>query len=466
MDISKLAFVDLETTGGSNGDKIIEIGIVRVENNVVKDTLETLVNPETYVPQEIFNFTGINPLDLENARGFNSLSRDLLEYLDGYIVVAHNARFDYGFLKKSFAAEGLRFKAKTLCTVRLSRRLYPEFDHHNLDAIISRYGIVCHRRHRALDDAMATWKFFEQAKLNHPEEDFNLAVSEIMKKVTIPSLLPKKRLGLLPEKPGVYIFYNSDGAILYIGKSTNIKERVISHFTNDFQSSTDLKLSQFVADVEHVETSGDFSACLLESKLIKERKPIYNKLLRENSDLIALILNTEEKYYSFDTVDLSSVPGVQVQKILAVYKSKREMEEDINNKIKQFGLCDKWMKTHKAKGECFGFGIGRCKGACVGIENPGIYNARFIEAFSEKNIKRWPFEGPIVIGEWDHSNEKTLLHIVDKWCYLGTREDEYEFVTPHEDEYTFDYDTYRIIRKWLANPANQRGLRILKQLNK
>src|SRR5438445_552997 len=151
---AKIAFVDIETTGArSFYDRIIEIGILRVENNELVRTFHSLLNPQAYVPKEIELLTGIRAEDVETAPTFRQVKDQILEALEDCIFVAHNVRFDYGFLRNEFKREEISFSAKHFCTVRLSRLLYPRYKKHNLDSLIERLQIPCENRHRALDDA-------------------------------------------------------------------------------------------------------------------------------------------------------------------------------------------------------------------------------------------------------------------------------------------------------------------------
>src|SRR5712692_5447825 len=164
-----IAFVDLETTGASpTGDRVTEIGIVRVADGDFVDEWSTLVNPECSIPEDIRILTGITNEMVRDKPTFAELRREVHERLDGHVFVAHNARFDYGFLKNEFRRFDMAFTADVLCTVRLSRRLYPEAPGHSLDAIIARHGLhdaVAGNaesrtgRHSALGDARVLWSF-------------------------------------------------------------------------------------------------------------------------------------------------------------------------------------------------------------------------------------------------------------------------------------------------------------------
>ncbi|MGH8765786.1 MAG: 3'-5' exonuclease, partial [Burkholderiales bacterium] len=132
-----LAIVDVETTGAHPAwDRVTEIAVVEVAQGDVVSEWSTLVNPGTSIPPAIQALTGITNAMVEDAPAFEDIAAGIYERLDGRVFVAHNARFDYGFLRHEFERAGLRFQAKTLCTVKLSRRLYPQHARHNLDSLI------------------------------------------------------------------------------------------------------------------------------------------------------------------------------------------------------------------------------------------------------------------------------------------------------------------------------------------
>ena len=159
-----LAFVDLETTGTTAAtDAITEIGIVRIEcdpDGVAAPRVtewSTLVNPGVPIPPEIQALTGITNAMVRDAPPFARVADEVAARTADALFVAHNARFDYGFLKHAFARQQRAFSARVLCTVRLSRRLFPDEPRHNLDSVIARHGLAIDGRHRALGDARVLW---------------------------------------------------------------------------------------------------------------------------------------------------------------------------------------------------------------------------------------------------------------------------------------------------------------------
>lgn len=167
-----LVFLDIETTGGSPlNSRITEIGALRVENNREVGTFHTLLNPEQTVPSYITKLTGINDAMLWDAPLFRHVTDELDDLLDGALFVAHNVNFDYSFIKSEYDRLGSPFAMDRLCTVRLSRHLYPEEKRHNLDSVVARHNIAVENRHRALDDARALFEFYKIALEQH---DLNL----------------------------------------------------------------------------------------------------------------------------------------------------------------------------------------------------------------------------------------------------------------------------------------------------
>ncbi len=160
MNDLELAIIDVETSGISAArDRIIEVAVLRISEGELTGQTSTLVNPERAIPRYIERLTGITNEDLHGAPPFREIKDDLLRQLEGSILVAHNARFDYGFIRKEFERERISFSARCLCTVRLSRRLFPGYRRHSLDSIITRFGLDCVNRHRAIGDALVLWEF-------------------------------------------------------------------------------------------------------------------------------------------------------------------------------------------------------------------------------------------------------------------------------------------------------------------
>jgi len=466
MMTNKLSFLDIETTGARfTSDRIIEIGIVQVENRKLTKTYQTLIHPQMYISPFVEELTGIKKNDLEHAPTFADIKDEILELLEDTILVAHNVRFDLGFLKKEFSLYNISFSTKHFCTVKLARLLYPQMRSHNLDSIIAHFNIPCINRHRAFDDAKVLWDFFQIIEKEFSEEIVNNALGRIMKRPSLPISLPMETVDNLPQQPGVYIFYGDNEIPLYIGKSKNIKERVLSHFSSDYSSATDMKISQQVKRIETIITAGELGALFKESQLVKEMQPLYNRKLRNGRRLFMLRKKeTDQKYYSASLQIVEKISPDEVENILGIFKSKKQANDFLFSIAKEHKLCHKLLGIEKTKNVCFMHRLGICKGACINKEMPAAYNIRFIMAFSGKKIKKWPFNGPIAIKEKNEKENIRETFIVNKWCYMGSyKEDQYEAEKQLEHEYVFDIDLYKILCRYLLDRRNYKYVKQISQ---
>ena len=238
-----MVFLDLETTGATaTKDRITEIGIVEVTESGV-ERYSQLINPECRIPEFIQGLTGITEEMVADAPPFEDVAHDVLARLNGKLFVAHNGRFDYGFIKNEFKRLGIDFRARVLCTVKLSRFLYPAETRHNLDALIARHGLIQSARHRALADADLIFQFWEKLQTDWDSDTLLSAVSKLSARPALPSQLDPDLPDQLPETHGVYIFYGDKDFPLYVGKSNNLRKRVMSHFSSDHARGKEMSLS-------------------------------------------------------------------------------------------------------------------------------------------------------------------------------------------------------------------------------
>lgn len=454
-----LAILDVETTGGSpQRDRIIEIGILRIRRGKLAESFQSLINPDCYIPPEITMLTGIHSRQLENAPSFYSLKDKIRELLSDTIVVAHNARFDYSFIRSEFSRYDETYTSKILCTAKLSRLLFPRFRHHNLDSLIERFHIQCESRHRALDDAKVLWIFLQKISASVDMKKIADAISAVSKNVSLPPGISRAVIDTLPESPGVYIFYNAQGVPLYIGKSVNLRERVLSHFAGATTSTKEAKIFQSIASFEIQKTDGELGALLVESKLIKEYKPLYNRQLRE-TERFAVVSQAQnaQGYFTVSVREESILTMSESRQILAIFKTTGQMKKYLQELASEFTLCKKLLHLEAGNGPCFASQLETCRGACAGREMPAKYNLRFTDAFRKTKIKQWPFSGPIVISEG------ASQHIVSHWCYLGdvrNAQDIPDSLDPQDAQ--FDYDTYKILARHLLKDGMQRHITNLK----
>jgi DNA polymerase III subunit epsilon len=438
----RLACVDLETTGGHAGrDRVIEAGIVLVEDGEIVEEYATLVNPGVRIPYAIQQFTGISDAMVADAPPFAAVAGDIASRLDGRLFVAHNARFDYGFLRSEFRRLERRFRAPVLCTVRLSRALMPAERGHNLDAVMARHGIACEARHRALGDARVLAEFLRIARAQWPAEQLAAVVTRLTGTSRLPPQLDPALADELPEGPGVYLLYGEDGALLYVGKAKNLANRVPAHFA-DPRARLELELTRLVRRIEWIETAGEFGALLLEARLIKSRRPVFNRKPRDAGELWAIKLREDGAMPLASIVPLDALddPGASY----GMFRRRADAERALEGLLREHELCAKWLGIEQGEGSCVGYQLGRCRGVCVGREPSALHAVRARLALAGLKRRDWPFPGPIGIRERDWRGlEET--HVFDRWCYA--------------DE-PFDPDIYRILTGFLDRPL--RGAELLR----
>jgi DNA polymerase-3 subunit epsilon len=455
-----LAIVDVETTGQSSMfGKIIEVAVLRVERGKIIRSFETLVNPGRYISPTIEALTGIGNRDVEHAPAFSEIARRLQAILNGAIFVAHNARFDYAFLRSEFGALGRTFSARCLCTVKLSRQLFPAERHHDLSTVIERHGFASVNRHRAGGDARAVYEFLRTVDRTCPPDAVDQAVRKILKTGSHPPGLPPGVIEGLPESTGVYTFYGSEGELLYVGKSVDIRDRVRSHFVE--RSGREMEMCSRIHGVEAHVTAGELGALLLESRMIKERAPLYNRMSRRRRTLIVARGEFDRNgYLAVSLEDREYIEAGDAGAVLGLFKSKKQALEFLDVIAREFGLCKKLLGMEQARGSCFGYHLHHCRGACVGEESPETYNPRVEEAFAGRKVRAWPYAGPILIEETDGRSSEVF--VVDNWCLLasGKRSEEgFEDLAP--GSHRFDYDSYKILHRYLSRRRSSAVVRRL-----
>ena len=447
-----LACVDLETTGGMAArHRVIEIGIVLLDDGRVVEQWSSLVNPGRRIPGSITEFTGISNEMVEDAPEFGALRQEVRRRLEGRLFVAHNARFDYGFLRSEFRRLGERYASPVLCTVRLSRSLFREHARHNLDTLIERYGLGCDARHRALGDAQVLPQLMQAMERAAGADRLEQAVLELLSESRLPPQLPPELDDELPEGPGVYLFRGETGTALYVGKSRNIRGRVLSHFGAADRSAKESRLAREVHRVEWIETGGEFGALLLESRLVKELAPAANRRLRASDRLWCLRLVAAETGLQPRVEPLDEQGPPADEDVHGPFRSERDAWRALQGKAREERLCMKVLGLEQGEGSCFAYQLGKCRGACIGKEPRALHDARLRVALTGIRLRPWPFPGPVGVREPGPGGEGEVLHVLDRWRHLGTAtgEDEVQSILAGARDQGFDADAYRIIRRQL-----------------
>ncbi|MEJ0087303.1 MAG: exonuclease domain-containing protein [Pseudomonadota bacterium] len=448
-----LAFVDIETTGGHAGvHRIIDVAVIGMTGDAVDFEWQSLVNPGVYVPAGITALTGIDNDMLVDAPRFEDIAAEIRKRLSGRVFVAHNVRFDYGFIRREFARMETQWRSPSMCTVRLSRALYPQMPRHNLDAVMEHHGIAMESRHRAMPDAQVLRLFWAKLRAAWSTDELQAAMDRASLRAMLPAALPADLADDLPETPGVYRFYGvreQGESLLYIGKANNLRERVLDHFRGGAARAS--KFAAQVRRVDWTQTAGELGALLLEAREIRQMQPAYNRPLRGGERLTWSFADAgPPQLVELDARVLRSGDA------FGMYRSERDARRALEGLAREHQWCFRLLGLESGEGSCLGFQTGRCKGACVGKESLAVHLARVKLGLMPLRLKQWPYAGPMVLREG--AAERTQYHVIDGWQHLATFDADDAAALPSARDWQrvaerldFNMDGYRILTRHLAD---------------
>jgi DNA polymerase-3 subunit epsilon len=340
---------------------------------------------------------------LRTAPKFYEVAKRIVELTEDCVLVAHNAEFDYRILKTEFRRLGFSFKRKTLCTVELSQKLIPNMESYSLGKLARALGIPVSDRHRAQGDALATVKLFRTLL----DKDNGKAIIKESVKVEQRSKLSSNLKSIVEELPsdtGVYYIHNSDGEIIYIGKSNNIRKRITQHFTNS--NSKSKKIQALVASVSFEKTGSELVALLKESEEIKKNKPPLNRALRQHKFTQGLYSHIDNNGY----INLRINHLKKDEKPITTFSNRQSAISYMNKMIEKFELCPKLCGIQKSLSSCFHYDIKDCYGACMGEEPVTTYNQR---AKTVIDINTYDNKNMIIIDRGRVIGEKSVILVED-----------------------------------------------------
>jgi DNA polymerase-3 subunit epsilon len=269
--------VDIETTGGNpQNSKITEIAMYKCDGEQIIDEFVTLINPETSIPPFIVNLTGITDRMVASAPVFEEVAQTIEEFSEGCIFVAHNVGFDYGMIRAEFRMLGKSFSRPNMCTVKASRLVIPGYESYGLGKITRALGIEIKGRHRAGGDAYATTILFQLLYKTNKD----LLLAQITSNLTPDTLNPKldyEAVTEIPNKIGLYVFYNEFNQIIFIGKSKKIRKQVEVHLETP-KSKKALIMRTEITRIDFHITQTEYVAKDLHKKLIIKHTPKYNTI--------------------------------------------------------------------------------------------------------------------------------------------------------------------------------------------
>ncbi|UKN01912.1 GIY-YIG nuclease family protein [Paracrocinitomix mangrovi] len=379
----KYAIVDIETTGDKPINfKVIEIAIILHDGKREIDRYSTLVNPEERISPFIARLTGIHDSDVANAPKFYEVAKEIVEFTAGAVFVAHNVSFDYGVIRREYRRLGYDFRLPHLCTVQTSRILLPGHKSYGLKNITKALNIPLNGHHRAINDTEATAKLFEMLYEKDESNELQTFIKkEINPKVLHPSL-DLDKLDEIPNKTGIYRFYNDKNELIYIGKSIHIRTRVEQHLKNS-KTKKALEMREVIADISYELTGSELIALLKESDEIKKHQPVYNRAQRTNLFTHGLYLHKDQRGYMNLVVKKNVPAGHPIMTFTSIQNGKKYLEFW----QEEFQLCQRLCGLHTGASACFKYNIKECNGACIGEEDVEEYNKRVESLIDDLNFK-------------------------------------------------------------------------------
>lgn len=400
IDNSKFCVVDVETTGLSpHNCRIIEIGIIKIEDRSITDKYSNFIHPGCPIPYNITALTGIDDDDVLDAPSFDDIAYDILDFLEGSVIVAHNVSFDVGFLTQEFARSGItNFRPVQVCTVKLARRLFPELRSRKLGSVCKYLRIKNEDEHRAQSDARATARIFLKMLMKTDEQFGFKYVEELVQYQfsTVNSTLKNvshkkfhKDLSQLPDSPGIYYYINKRDEIIYIGKAKSLRERLRSYLLPNAPSKTK-KIVRQAKTLKTELTNSELTALLAEAELIKKVMPRHNRQLKSYRDKYFLKIDIQDTFPNVELINKFDFDGNDYFGLF-ISRKKAEKVKDIIDKSFQLRECKK--KDFEKEKSCLLAQIERCTEPCQN-KNRNLYQEElsrvyeFLEGDHETVLKR------------------------------------------------------------------------------
>ena len=369
---SEFCVLDVETTGMSAyNSRVIEIGMVKIKGLKIGEKFHSLINPGSEIPYFITQLTGIKNSDVYDAPFFDEIINKVTEFIDGSILVAHNAQFDLSFLKREFNQCGIeKPKNPSLCTLKLARKLYPQFKSKSLGSVVKNLGITHKNVHRALGDATVTAKILLKMIEELGEKHNVQTITDLLNFQYIPvqkngyKLIKKKLLNdftKLPDSPGVYFFKNSKDEVIYVGKAKSLKERVKNYFSSGALRKTRKIVAQ-ASKIDFEVTNSELTALLSEAELIKIHNPKHNVQLKQYGKTYFIRINRNE---DFPAVEICTKFDFDGKDYFGPYSNKETVTNLAELIKKTFTLRECEDKEFKKKKECYLSQLHRCMAPCV-----------------------------------------------------------------------------------------------------
>jgi DNA polymerase-3 subunit epsilon len=402
------AVVDIETTGGhaaSNG--ITEISIYLHDGDTVVGHYETLINPGQHIPYYITGLTGITNEMVAKAPAFSEVAERIFALLQDNVFVAHNVNFDYSFVKHQLSECGYELDTNKLCTVRLSRKIFPGLPSYSLGNICGYLDIQIAGRHRADGDARATVTLLEKLIQNDNSDSIKKFLRKTSKEQSLPPHVPREHYERLPDLPGIYYFHDQRGKVVYVGKAKRIKKRVSSHFSNNSTAKQKQDFLRSIHAITYEVCGNELVALLLESHEIKRLWPQFNRSQKHYEPRFGII------HYS-DQRGISRLAMQNIKKnsqAAAYFETLVECHNKLKELMEAYMLCPRLISVATAPESCIDEDC-----ACRTSDKKGIaeYNKRIALAVEALSMH----ESFVILAEGRTSHESAYV-VVENGQFTG-----------------------------------------------
>ncbi|KAA0874417.1 GIY-YIG nuclease family protein [Nitrincola tapanii] len=369
-------------------------------------------------------------------------AHELMVRLLGRRLVARNARLTLAFLRNALRLRGDDLKARDiLCYTRLKNQL-------NLTSVVRSPTTTMFEAPGTDAAALALFHDWQSLRQQAAPEMWQAALDKQRRLPSWPAQLKRELYSALPETPGVYLFYGEHSALLYVGKSINLRARILSHFADDFRHDKEMRLAQQVQHIEWEETAGEVGALIREAQLVKARMPLFNRRLRRTSRLYTYYWSAEVDAPP-KLVELTQAYIEHAGQHFGLFRRPQQAEAALRQRIEADQLCPKLCGLEHSRGACFAYALGRCRGACCQQESLASHQQRLAQALASLQLAVWPYPGAIA---WREGQGPYHWHLVDQWCYLGRIEaEQLPEQIPLEAAVRLDLDLYAILRRALQD---------------
>jgi len=358
---------------------------------------------------------GPPPLMPDEAPTFKDIAAELEQRLAGRILIAHNARFDYAFLKAEFQRARIAFDARVLCTVMLSRRLYPQYSAHDLGALIERHGLAARDRHRALPDAQILWELWCAMHRENDGATITDTVATLLAGPVMPAHLDVSLIDRLPDATGIYVFHGADEQILRIGEARNLRLHLVDYFRLDRASPHALAIAHRIEKITWRVTQGMLGARLHRIALANASST--SRTARQRR--VFCWRARPDQYPSLELVPMAGSSSSSGDEFFGMFDSERKARNALLRLAKRHSLCHALLGlAQSARSPCPACSDRGC--VCTGKKDRLEHLVKCFIAMRPLRVSPWPYPGPIVV------RERRDLHVFNEWRHLGTAQVESE----------------------------------------